>query len=66
MQDMPRVAEHLHYRIIDVSTVRELALRWFPKEAQLAPKKAGTHTALDDIRESIKELKFFKSAIFRS
>ena len=59
------MAAFLHYRIIDVSSVRELAVRWFPKEAQQAPKKAGTHTALDDIRESLEELRFLKKAVFK-
>ncbi|VDO33946.1 unnamed protein product [Haemonchus placei] len=62
---MPRLDKHLHYRIVDVSTVKELASRWFPEEYAKAPIKKGTHRALDDIRESIEELRFYRSAIFR-
>ncbi|KAK6018028.1 oligoribonuclease domain protein, partial [Ostertagia ostertagi] len=62
---MPRLDEHLHYRIVDVSTVKELASRWFPDEYAIAISKRGTHRALDDIRESIEELRYYRSAIFR-
>ncbi|OCT72341.1 hypothetical protein XELAEV_18035316mg [Xenopus laevis] len=63
---MPRFMRHLHYRIIDVSTVKELCRRWHPVEYGLAPKKAASHRALDDIRESIKELQFYRESIFKT
>ena len=59
----PRVDRHLHYRIIDVSTVKELARRWAPGVAEAAPKKGDQHRALDDIRESIEELRYFRGAL---
>lgn len=63
-RDMPELDEHLHYRIIDVSSVKELAKRWYPRAYYNAPKKAGGHRALADIRESIQELRFYRSAVF--
>ena len=60
---MPAVDAFLHYRVIDVSTIKELARRWYPGLA--TPPKAGNHLALDDIRESIEELRFYRSAIFK-
>ena len=62
---MPNFMEHLHYRIVDVSTVKELAKRWYPEDFSQAPIKKGAHRALDDIRESIEELKYYKKAIFK-
>eukprot|EP00884_Botryococcus_braunii_P015861 jgi/Botrbrau1/2959/Bobra.0026s0027.1 len=62
---MPRLAEHLHYRLVDVSTVGEIARRWFPIQYRKAPKKRGTHTALADIKESVKELRYYQGAIFK-
>lgn len=62
---MPEVDAHLHYRSVDVSTVKELARRWYPREFAAAPKKAGGHRALDDIKESVAELRYYKAAIFR-
>ncbi|XP_057284280.1 oligoribonuclease, mitochondrial [Pezoporus wallicus] len=62
---MPQFMRHLHYRIIDVSTVKELYRRWYPEEYEFAPKKAASHRALDDIRESIKELQFYRDSIFK-
>ncbi|CAJ0606365.1 unnamed protein product [Cylicocyclus nassatus] len=62
---MPRLGEHLHYRTIDVSTVKELARRWYPDKFSKAPRKKCTHRALDDIRESIEELQYYRSAVFR-
>ncbi|CAL4074842.1 unnamed protein product [Meganyctiphanes norvegica] len=62
---MPKVMEHLHYRIVDVSTVKELCRRWYPDEFSKAPKKQLTHRALDDIKESIEEMKYYRSAIFK-
>jgi oligoribonuclease len=63
-RDMPELESHLHYRIIDVSSIKELALRWFPRAYFNSPKKAGGHRALADIRESIAELRYYREAIF--
>ena len=60
---MPELAEYLHYRIIDVSTIKELVKRWYPQE-KILQKKEG-HRALDDIYESIDELSWYKKKIFR-
>ncbi|KAI3428180.1 hypothetical protein D9Q98_006560 [Chlorella vulgaris] len=62
---MPRIVDHLHYRIVDVSTVGELARRWFPKEHARGPRKKNTHTAMSDIRESIEQLIYFRRTIFK-
>ncbi|KAJ1359433.1 Oligoribonuclease, mitochondrial [Parelaphostrongylus tenuis] len=61
---MPRLDKHLHYRIVDVSTIKELAARWYPKQFKKAPLKRQAHRALDDIRESIEELRYYRSSIF--
>ena len=63
-RDMPELEAHLHYRIIDVSSIKELALRWFPRAFFASPKKEGGHRALADIRESIAELRYYREAIF--
>ena len=63
-RDMPALEAHLHYRIIDVSSIKELALRWFPRAFFASPKKEGGHRALADIRESIAELRYYREAIF--
>ncbi|XP_034539504.1 small fragment nuclease, partial [Notolabrus celidotus] len=62
---MPQFMYHLHYRIIDVSTIKELCRRWFPEEYKMAPQKKASHRALDDIQESIKELQFYRTNVFR-
>ncbi|XP_076465609.1 putative oligoribonuclease [Babylonia areolata] len=62
---MPSLTSHLHYRIVDVSTVKELCRRWYPTEFNSKPKKELAHRALDDIRESIKELQYYRQAIFK-
>ena len=62
---MPKFMDHLHYRIIDVSTIKELAKRWYPNEYKRAPRKAGSHRARDDILESIDELKYYRTALFK-
>jgi oligoribonuclease len=62
---LPAIEEYLHYRSVDVSTVKELARRWFPGAMEGAPGKAGGHRAMDDIRESVAELAFYRSHIFR-
>jgi len=61
---MPRVDQHLHYRSIDVSSIKELSRRWFPRAYYQAPKKRGNHRALADIRESIRELAYYRAAVF--
>lgn len=63
-KQMPQVVDHLHYRIIDVSTVKELAKRWLPKAYFHAPEKTGGHRALGDILDSIKELKYYRNVAF--
>ena len=62
---LPAIEDHLHYRSVDVSTIKELARRWYPDELAAAPPKKGGHRALDDIRESIDELRFYRHAVFR-
>lgn len=62
---LPAIETYLHYRSIDVSTVKELSRRWYPDAILGAPNKAGGHRALDDIRESVEELRYFRSAVFR-
>jgi oligoribonuclease len=63
-RDMPELEAHLHYRIIDVSSIKELSRRWFPRAYFNAPKKSGGHRALADIRESIAELRYYREAVF--
>ena len=63
-RDMPRVDSYLHYRIIDVSSVKELARRWYPKAYFASPPKTGNHRALGDILDSINELKYYREAVF--
>jgi oligoribonuclease len=63
-RDMPRLNEYLHYRTIDVSSIKELARRWYPKIYFAAPAKTGNHRALGDIQDSIEELKYYRSSIF--
>ena len=65
-RDMPRLNEYLHYRTIDVSSIKELAKRWYPKVYFSAPKKTGNHRALGDIKDSIEELRYYRSSIFIS
>lgn len=62
---MPTLEQHLHYRNVDVSTLKELAKRWRPEVLSAAPTKAGGHRALADIRESIVELRHYRDALFR-
>jgi oligoribonuclease len=61
---MPALDARLHYRMVDVSTIKELARRWYPQTMARQPKKTESHRALDDIRESIDELRFYRSNIF--
>jgi oligoribonuclease len=62
---LPEVEDYLHYRSIDVSTVKELCRRWYPAALEAAPEKQGGHRALDDIRESVRELQYYRATIFR-
>ena len=61
---MPRLDTHLHYRNVDVSSIKELARRWFPRIYFNAPEKNGGHRALADILESIRELDYYRAAAF--
>ncbi|KAF0038727.1 hypothetical protein F2P81_009211 [Scophthalmus maximus] len=63
---MPQFMHHLHYRIIDVSTIKELCRRWFPEEYKMTPHKKSSHRALGDIQESIKELQYYQANIFKA
>lgn len=63
-KQMPELVEHLHYRIIDVSSVKELAKQWFPRAYFQAPAKHGGHRALGDIIDSIIELQYYRRAVF--
>lgn len=60
---MPELVEHLHYRIVDVSSLKELARRWYPRVYFQAPQKGGGHRALADILESIDELRYYRAAM---
>ena len=62
----PEIEDYLHYRSVDVSTLKELARRWNPDVLTNAPKKARGHRALDDIRESLDELRYYRAQLFRS
>lgn len=61
---MPRLDAHLHYRLVDVSTIKELTRRWYPRVYFNAPKKVGGHRALADIFDSIRELRYYRSTVF--
>ena len=63
-RDMPELEAHLHYRVIDISSIKELSRRWYPRAYFNSPKKAGGHRALADIRESIAELRYYREAVF--
>jgi oligoribonuclease len=62
---LPEIEEWLHYRSVDVSTVKELCRRWYPEALAGAPGKQTTHRAMDDIKESVAELAYYRAAIFR-
>ena len=62
---MPEVDDYLHYRSVDVSTVKELCRRWYPEALEGAPGKQTTHRAMDDVKESVAELRYYRQAIFR-
>ncbi len=63
-RDMPALDAHLHYRVVDVSSIKELARRWYPRAYFASPEKRGNHRALGDIRESIAELRYYRDAVF--
>ena len=63
-RDMPELDAHLHYRLVDVSSVKEIARRWYPRAYFNSPEKNGNHRALGDIRESIAELRYYRDAVF--
>jgi len=62
---LPAIEEYLHYRSVDVSTIKELAGRWYPEALAAAPRKAGGHRAMDDIKESLAELAYYRGTVFR-
>ena len=63
-RDMPALETFLHYRIVDVSSIKELSRRWYPRAYFAAPTKRGNHRALADIQESIEELRYYREAVF--
>lgn len=63
-RDMPEFESWLHYRVVDVSSIKELARHWFPRAYFAAPEKGGSHRALADIRESIDELRYYRRTVF--
>lgn len=64
-RDMAELEQHLHYRIVDVSSIKELARRWYPRAYFNSPAKTGGHRALGDIQDSIAELRYYRRAVFR-
>jgi oligoribonuclease len=63
-RDMPRLSAWLHYRVVDVSSIKELARRWYPRAYFHAPPKTGGHRALGDIQDSLRELRYYRQTIF--
>ena len=63
-RDMPTLEGHVHYRNVDVSSIKELARRWYPRAYYSTPAKSGNHRALADIQESIEELRYYREALF--
>src|SRR6201995_4076955 len=63
-RDMPELDNYLHYRMVDVSSIKELARRWYPRVYFASPVKHGGHRALADIRESVQELRYYREAMF--
>jgi oligoribonuclease len=63
-RDMPELDAYLHYRMVDVSSIKELARRWYPRAYFASPLKHGGHRALADIRESVQELRYYREAVF--
>jgi oligoribonuclease len=64
VRDMPKVESHLHYRNVDVSSIKELVRRWYPRVYYATPAKTGNHRALADITESIAELRYYRQTVF--
>lgn len=62
---LPEIEDFLHYRSIDVSTVKELTRRWYPETLRKRPEKEGRHRALDDVKESVDELRFYRDTVFK-
>lgn len=62
---LPKIEAYLHYHVIDVTSIKELAKRWYPAAAERQPKKKKGHRALDDVIESIEELRYWRSAVFK-
>ncbi len=63
---LPQIEEHLHYRSIDVSSVKELVKRWYPEVDARRPRGHGAHRALDDVRESVREMAYYRDLVFRA
>ena len=63
-RDMPTFERHVHYRSVDVSSIKELVRRWYPRVYYQAPAKTGNHRALADVQESIEELRYYREAVF--
>jgi len=63
-RDMPQLMDHLHYRVVDVSSIKELVRRWYPRVFFNAPDKTGNHRALGDIQDSIRELRYYREVVF--
>ena len=63
-RDMPELDGFLHYRMVDVSSIKELARRWYPRTYFASPEKHGGHRALADIKDSIRELRYYRQAVF--
>jgi oligoribonuclease len=63
-RDMPALDTHLHYRMVDVSSIKELSRRWYPRVYFASPEKKGGHRALADITESIRELRYYRASVF--
>jgi oligoribonuclease len=64
IRDMPELDAYLHYRMVDVSSIKELARRWYPRAYFASPPKHGGHRALADITESIRELRYYRASVF--
>ena len=62
---LPEIEDYLHYRSIDVSTIKELARRWYPADLAAFDRKSSAHRAMDDIRESVDELRYWREQVFR-
>jgi len=66
LRDMAELESYLHYRVVDVSSIKELARQWYPRAYYASPDKTGNHRALADIQESIEELRYYRAAVFVS